>query len=279
MKPRQNLNLQNAFGLEIMAISETWLGDNLQYMSKFPDKFFDLACADPNYGIGEDGRKTRSRTFRKDGTARLSIDSRNGKKALIFNEYTPKNWDNNSPDEKYFIELARVSKNQIIFGANHFISKIPFDSSCWIVWDKINGGNDFADCEMAWTSFKSAARLFRFMWNGMLRGSEESGELMEGNTAKRGKRIHPTEKPIALYKWILNNYAKKGDKILDPNLGSQSSRIAAYDLGFDFYGAELDLDYFTDGNARFEKHKLKCEEIRKLGFAKTQISETNPTLF
>lgn len=262
-----------------MAHSESVLMDNMEYMAKFPDKFFDLIIADPNYGLGEDGRKTRSRTFRKDGTPRLSVDSRNGRKSLVFNEYSPKDWDSKSPDEKYFTELFRISKNQIIFGANHFISKIPFDSSCWIVWDKINGSNDFADCEMAWTSFKSAARIFRFMWNGMLRGSDENGEIMEGNTAKRGKRIHPTEKPIALYKWILNNYAKEGFKILDPNLGSQSSRIAAYDLGFDFYGCELDEEYFTDGNNRFEAHKTKCEELKKYGFAKTALGKINPTLF
>ena len=152
--------------------------------------------------------------------------------------------DLNAPEQSYFDELFRISKNQIIWGANHFISRMPFDSSCWIVWDKDNGATDFADCELAWTSFDTAVRKFKFKWQGMLQQDMKNKE----------SRIHPTQKPIALYKWLLTNYAKQGDKILDTHLGSGSSRIAAYDLGFDFTGFELDKEYFEAQEKRFQNH-------------------------
>lgn len=141
----------------------------------------------------------------------------------------------------------RVSKNQIIFGANHFISKIPFDSSCWIVWDKDNGdGSGYADCELAWTSFKTAVRRLRHRWAGMLQ--EYMGD-------KKEIRIHPTQKPVSLYKWLLKNYAKQGDKILDTHLGSGSIAIACYDMGFDLTGYEIDKDYYDGAVKRIEHHK------------------------
>jgi site-specific DNA-methyltransferase (adenine-specific) len=147
----------------------------------------------------------------------------------------------------------RVSKNQIIWGANHYISRMPYDSSCWIIWDKVNGSNDFADCEMAWASFRKAVRLFKFMWNGMLQGkSVHEGHIMQGSTAKRERRIHPTQKPVPLYQWLLHNYAKPGDTILDTHLGSGSSRIAAYQMGFDFTAYELDADYYEAQEKRFQ---------------------------
>ncbi len=139
-----------------------------------------------------------------------------------------------------------MSINQIIWGANHFIENIPnSNSSCWIVWDKINGENDFADCELAYCSFKTAVRKVEFRWHGMLQGDMKNKE----------HRIHPTQKPVALYEWLLHNYAKQGDKILDTHLGSQSSRIAAYKNGFDFTGFELDAEYFEKGNKRFDEFK------------------------
>jgi site-specific DNA-methyltransferase (adenine-specific) len=144
--------------------------------------------------------------------------------------------------------LCRVSRDQIIWGANHFISRIDdardANSPCWIVWDKDNGANDFADCELAWSSFPTAVRRFKYTWNGML----------QQDMANKERRIHPTQKPVALYKWLLTNYAKEGDKILDTHLGSGSSRIAAYDLGFDFTGYELDKDYFNAQEQRFANH-------------------------
>ena len=124
---------------------------------------------------------------------------------------------------------------------------MPFDSSCWVVWDKENGKTDFADCELAWTSFKTAVRIFRFQWQGMLQGNMKDKEI----------RIHPTQKPVALYKWLLMNYAKQGDKILDTHVGSASSLIACYDMGFDCVGYELDKDYYDMACKRIEKHKAQ----------------------
>lgn len=150
--------------------------------------------------------------------------------------------DKEPPSGEYFEELFRVSKNQIIFGANHFISKIPIDSHCWIVWDKKNEANDFADCELAWTSFKTAVRKFSYKWNGML----------QENMKNKEHRIHPTQKPAALYEWILNRYAKDGDIILDTHVGSASSLIACYNTNHKFVGFELDKHYYELSKARLE---------------------------
>lgn len=203
--------------------------DCMEYMQTLPDKSFDLAVVDPPYGIGESGPKNHTRS-------KLAVAK--NYKAFAGNDTQP-------PTPMYFEQLTRVSKNQIIFGANHFADKIPNPaSSCWIVWDKENGNTDFADCELAWTSFKSAVRIFRFRWQGML----------QGNMAEKEQRIHPTQKPIALYTWIYQRYAKPGDKILDTHLGSGSSRIAAYDAGLDFVGCEIDPDYFAAQEARYQAH-------------------------
>ena len=199
--------------------------DCMAYMAQFPDKFFDLAVVDPPYGINMDG-----------GIIGISRKAKN-------TSYVKKDWDKDAPSKDYFLELERVSKNQIIFGANHFISRHPIDSSCWIVWDKENGNNPFADCELAWTSFDCAVRKFTFRWQGML----------QGNMKHKEQRIHPTQKPVALYAWIFEKFTRGGQKILDTHLGSGSSRIAAYHAGLDFYGCELDKEYFDKMNARFEK--------------------------
>lgn len=206
--------------------------DNMQLMARYPDKYFDLAIVDPPYGIGEDGEKNHSRN-----------------NATKSKKYTPKNWDKESPKQEYFNELKRVSKNQIIFGANHFISKIPFDSSCWIIWDKDNTG-DFADCEMAWTSFSTAVRKFKFRWNGMLQEDMKNKEI----------RIHPTQKPVQLYKWILKNYAQDGFKIIDTHLGSGSHAIAVEEMNrfekmnLTLTACEIDKDYFKDTMERINNH-------------------------
>lgn len=214
-----------------MSISICENMDCMEAMKGFPDKYFDLAVVDTPYGIGEDGSKNHSRG---------KIATSKNYKAFSGNDKEP-------PPPEYFTELRRVSKNQIIWGANHFISRLPFDSPAWIVWDKDNGETDFADCELAWTSFNCAVRKFKFKWQGML----------QQDMANKERRIHPTQKPIALYKWLLTNYAKPGDKILDTHLGSGSSRIAAYDMGFDFWGYELDADYFAAMEARFQAHISK----------------------
>jgi site-specific DNA-methyltransferase (adenine-specific) len=204
----------------------------MEGMAQFPDNYFELAVVDPPYGIGEDGG-----------------DKQRGTKTIPSKIYTKKNWDSSAPTKDYFIELIRVSKNVIIWGGNHFIENIPnANSSCWIVWNKLNTG-DFADCELAYTTFKSAVRKFDFRWNGMLQGNMKNKEI----------RIHPTQKPVALYKWILTKYAKQGDKILDTHVGSGSSRIAAHDYGFDFTGYELDKEYFDLQEKRFNNHKQQIK--------------------
>lgn len=203
----------------------------MELLRSLPDKTIDLAIIDPPYGIGESGSKNKTR----------------GKKAKATNYKPFYGKDAESPDKAFFDELFRVSKNQIIFGANHFISKIPYDSSCWIVLDKVNGENDFADCELAWTSFKTAVRKFSFRWQGML----------QGNMKQKENRIHPTQKPVALYEWILTHYANKGDLILDTHCGSASSLIACYRLGFDYIGCELDEYYYKLSLKRLEDEKAQ----------------------
>ena len=210
-------------------MNELYNMDCMEGMKQFPDKYFELAIVDVPYGIGEDGSKNHSR----------------GKLAKA-KDYKPfYGNDLKAPDADYFNELMRISQNQIIWGANHFISKIPFDSSCWIVWDKNNGDNDFADCELAWTSFKTAVRKFKYTWNGMLQENMKNKEI----------RIHPTQKPVALYMWLLNKYAKPGDKILDTHVGSASSLIACHKLGFKYVGFEIDPDYYRMANERLESYK------------------------
>ena len=179
--------------------------DCMDYMRTCKDKQFDLAIIDAPYGIKQGGDKNKLRN-------KLA-------QAKNYHSFC----DDKPPEPKYFTELFRISKNQIIWGANHFIHLIPFDSPCWIVWDKENGECDFADCELAWTSFDSAVRRFIFKWAGMLQGDMKNKEI----------RIHPTQKPVALYKWLLSHYAHPGDKLLDTHSGSGSFRIAAYDMGFD----------------------------------------------
>ena len=198
--------------------------DCMDGMKQFPDKYFELAIVDPPYGIGENGSKNHTRG---------GIAAPQNYRAFAGEDKEP-------PNKEYFEELFRVSKNQIIWGANHFISRFALDSSCWIVWNKENGNNDFADCELAWTSFPSAVRKFDFRWAGMLQGDMKNKE----------KRIHPTQKPIALYSWLLGRYAKKGDKILDTHAGSASSLVACYRGGFDFIGFELDKHYYKLANER-----------------------------
>ena len=213
--------------IDLSNLQSTYINcDCMQGMKQFPDKYFDLAIVDVPYGIGENGDKNHTRS---------KIAKSKDYKSFAGNDLNP-------PDKEYFDELFRVSKNQIIFGANHFISKIPFDSSCWIVWDKDNGENDFADCELAWTSFDTAVRRFKFRWAGML----------QQNMKNKESRIHPTQKPIALYEWILSRYAKDGDIVLDTHVGSASSLIACYNTNHKFVGFELDKYYYELSKKRLD---------------------------
>ena len=209
-----------------MPISEAYNIDCMEAMKAFPDKHFELAIVDPPYGIKRAGQ---IETFTKEKKHKRK-------------HFDIKDWDNKTPNELYFDELFRVSKNQIIWGANYFVNHL-FSSMGWIFWDK---GQDLSmsDGELAFTSFERALRRIKI----------NRGQLMiEGGT------IHPTQKPIKLYKWLLTNYANKGDKILDTHLGSGSIRIASLDLGFDFYGYELDKDYFDAQEKRFNDHKMQLK--------------------
>jgi site-specific DNA-methyltransferase (adenine-specific) len=198
----------------------------MEYMATLPDKFFDLAIVDPPYGIGaEKGTEVYLKN------EKWKTDRKQNAKT-IYGE-----WDNSKPDKMYFDELLRVSKNQIIWGGNYF--NLP--PSQWIVWDKLNGESFFADGEMAWTSFSGKMRIFKYLSCGFM-----------GSHKNREERIHPTQKPVALYLWLLKNYAKPGDKIFDSHMGSQSSRIACHKMGFDFWGCELDKEYFESGCKRYE---------------------------
>jgi len=202
-------------------ISEVYNMDCVLGMREYPDKFFDLAICDPPYGIGFDGQK-------------LSIckNPKHNRK-----EHIRKNWDTDIPSIEYFTELFRVSKNQIIWGGNYFVEHLNKGSKGWVIWSKGQEGLTMSDAEIAYSSFDRPTRLFKI----------NRFELHKDGT------IHPTQKPIKLYEWLLKNYAQKGDKILDTHLGSGSSRIAAQKLGFDFYGFEIDKDYFEASEKRFKE--------------------------
>ena len=208
--------------------------DCMEYMRGLPDKAFDLAIVDPPYGIGA------AELFC--GEARKS-----GNGCAMKSAFEKKQWDEAIPERDYFEQLVRVSKNQIVWGANYMTNHLP-PSMGWIVWDKDNGTTKFSDCELAYSSFDSALRKFKYTWNGMI----------QGNMAKKEIRIHPTQKPVALYEWLLTNYAKPGQRILDTNLGSGSSAIACNNLGFELVGCELDPDYYAAACKRI--HQATAQE-------------------
>jgi site-specific DNA-methyltransferase (adenine-specific) len=203
--------------------------DCLEYMKGLEDNAFDLAIVDPPYGIN-----INKQSQGKGGGVAKKI------------KYTKKNWDSATPTAEYFAELRRVSKNQIVWGGNYFVENLT-NTSCWVVWDKVNGTTDFADCELAWTSFKTSVRKIEWKWAGMLQQDMKNKEV----------RIHPTQKPAKLYEWLLMNYATQGNKILDTHLGSGSSAIAAYNYKFDFVGLEIDKEYFDAAVNRFNNHKAQ----------------------
>jgi len=224
--------------------------DCMDLMKEYPENHFDLAIVDPPYGIGESGGKTATRKGNSKAWRNQKIV-----------QYAAKDWDKSPPAGSYFSEVRRVSKHQIIWGANHFIDNMgnALSSPCWVVWYKAgqNPNSDFADCEIAWTSFKSAVRMFRFDWTGF------------GAVNAKERRIHPTQKPVALYKWLLQNYGavKCGNSetgthpatILDTHLGSGSIAIACYYMGFDLTGSELDPDYYKAMMERIDRETQQQE--------------------
>lgn len=197
-------------------------------MKEFPDKYFDLAIVDPPYGGVTQGGYTTNQM--------------GGGIAKNRNDYHLSLWQCDKPSKEYFDELMRVSKNQIIWGGNYFASMLT-DSQCWIVWDKQKPpGVSFADVELAWTSFNLASRMFSFAWNGMIQGDMKNKEY----------KIHPTQKPVKLYEWLLEKFAKTGDLILDTHVGSASSLIACHNRGFKYVGFEIDSEYYRMSKKRLE---------------------------
>lgn len=193
--------------------------DCMEAMREFPDKYFELAIVDPPYAAGDNFN------FRKEA------------------------YENKRPSDEYFTQLFRVSENQIVWGGNYFTNNMK-ENRCWISWYKGQPIDAFSDFELAWTSFDQTSKAVKLESYGF----NHADRKQTGNST-----IHPTQKPVALYKWLLKNYAKEGDKILDTHLGSGSSRIAAFDGGFEFYGYELDPEYFEASEKRFQQHKAQLK--------------------
>lgn len=206
--------------------------DSENYIKSLGDNEYDLAIIDPPYGIREDGHRENNRS-----------------KLAKSKKYHNAVWRQKRPSKQFFKHLKRISRNQIIFGVNHLCDLFDARSPSRIVWDKENGKNNFADCEIAYTSFDSAVRKFSYRWSGMLQGNMKNKEI----------RIHPTQKPVALYKWILKNYAKKGDKIIDTHCGSGSLVIACLDLGFSIDAFDKDPVYYNDMVERIKRYQSQLK--------------------
>jgi site-specific DNA-methyltransferase (adenine-specific) len=201
-----------------MKISEVYNEDCMLGMARYPDKFFDLAIVDPPYrDVNEPDQWLRA------------------------NNGNMKEWQP-APNKNYFIELKRVSKEQIIWGGNYFTEFLEANNN-WIIWHKLNEGVHFSMCEMAWSSIRKNIQLYKHL--------------------PPKDKIHPTQKLVQLYKWLLDKYAKPNDIILDTHMGSQSSRIAAYNMGFDYYGWELDKEYFEAGNKRFKEQTMQQQLFKQ----------------
>lgn len=212
-----------------------YLMDCKDGMKQFPDKFFDLAIVDPPYFSGPERRKYYGEKYSPIGVQRLYQKS--------------EKWE--VPEKDYFDELIRVSKHQIVWGCNYFEYHFPPGR---IVWDKCNVSSPFSDCEIASCSFHDSVRLFRYMWNGMLQGkSIHEGHIMQGNKQLNEKRIHPTQKPVALYDWLLQQYTKPGDIILDTHVGSASSLIACKKAGLRYVGFEIDPVHYQNASERLDE--------------------------
>lgn len=204
------------------------LADCMSIMKEIPDKYFELAIVDPPYGLDC-----------KNGFNRATRYSLKGKTI---------NWDTNIPDNNYFNELFRVSQNQIIWGGNYYLETLG-NCRCFLIWDKLNPERDFADGELAWTSFNKVTRI----WQGR----------PQDLNRKDGGKIHPTQKPVDLYRWLLKNYAKPGDKILDTHAGSCSSVIACLDMGFEYLAIEKDEEYFVKAMKRIEDYKAQTNLFKE----------------
>ena len=227
-----------------MPESKVFNMDCMEGMKQYPDKYFDLAIVDPPYFSGPEKRKYYGQEISGHGVRRI--------------DYTPLDETWQIPSHEYFEELYRISKHQIIWGCNYYPEVYP--GSGRIFWDKVNDQSDFSDGEIAFCSKISSVRIFRYMWNGMMQGrGDGTSKQMQGNKSLNEKKIHPTQKPISLYRWLYKNYAKPGDKILDTHLGSGSSRIAAFEFGVDFTAYEKHLTYFEAQEKRFNQYKSQLK--------------------
>lgn len=228
--------------------------DNMDLMARYPDKYFDRAFIDPEYGIkAARPSKKPNRATQRNGTV-LNV------KSPIYEHY---NWDDKPASSEFFDEVMRVSKHQIIWGVNYFDR---YFGPGRIVWDKLNGESDQMGCEIAYCSLNKRTDIIYFLWSGMMQGMYVGKDVrkalvQQGNKSLNEKRIHPTQKPVALYKYMLHNYAEPGMKILDTNLGSGSLAIACHDYGFDLTGCDNNEKIFSDCMQRVNMHtgKLKME--------------------
>ena len=211
----------------MLDLNKIYCMDCLEGMREIPDKSIDLVITDPPYGIGETNEQNLSRARNTKAWTRA--------KAIDYGHFE---WDNKTPTAEYFSEIIRISKNQIIFGGNYFV--LP-PSPCWLVWNKKTSG-DFADAELAWTSFKTAVRMFDWLWNG----------YRQEDASHKEERVHPTQKPVKLFEWIIKNYAKEGDTICDPFFGSGSCLVAAVRMGHQFIGFEKEPTYFEKAQIRIK---------------------------
>ena len=223
--------------------------DCMDYLKEFPDNYFSLAIVDPPYGGVTQGGYMSNKM--------------GGGVAKNRNDYHLGVWQYGRPSDDYFKELLRVSKNQIIWGGNYYASLLP-DSQGWIVWDKEKPeGVSFADCELAWTSFDVATRIFKFAWNGMLQGDMKNKEA----------KIHPTQKPVRLYEWCLSRYAKDGDTILDTHVSSGSSLIACHETDHKYIGFEIDPVYYEKAKQRIDEASSQVNIFQLCGMEQMDISQ------
>ena len=220
--------------------------DCMKKLPEYPDNFFDIAVVDPPYGIGEDGRRKRANNGRR------AVKQTNGTVLHCRGDYDARGWDDEPPPQEYFDQLFRVSRHQIIWGINNFTTcrDLPIGPGR-IFWDKCQEGSDFSDGELAYCSLHSSVRKFVYMWRGMMQGkSIRHGWIQQGNKKLNEKRFHPTQKPVALYRWITDEYIQPGWKVLDTHVGSASSLIAYADHGIFYHGYELDPAYYQESSDR-----------------------------
>lgn len=219
-------------------------GDCMNFLPDFPDNYFDVAVVDPPYGIKEHGGKNRSKYVKQKNGSSIYVPD---------GGYKNFGWDNSPPELEYFKQLFRVSKNQIIWGANYF--DYPMAGGM-IIWDKCNDGSDQSDAEIAFNSLTRRVDIFRYMWRGMFQGkSIAEGTIQQGNKKLNEKRIHPTQKPVNLYRWICQKYLQKGMMVLDTHTGSASSLIAYEEYGIEYIAFEINEEYYLNAKKRLNEFK------------------------